>query len=121
MARTAITVTDLTINASCTSVVSAATTAGAGWEATASNFSKLFLLGYNSDTGVAAITINAASSGTDWAGKGIGSLSTSIASSEYRVFGPFEGFRFASTNGSLQIDSDSTCSTLVSFYAWLLP
>jgi hypothetical protein len=121
MARSVITNTTVVYNGIAAGTISTATTAGLGWEVTAGDFSKLVLVGYNSDTAACAITINAATSGTDWAGKGIGSLSTSIASSARVLFGPFEGFRFESTNGSLQIDSASTASSMVVFWAWSMP
>lgn len=118
MASTLVAV-ELSFNASSTSFEVASSADGVGWTVSVDDMSKLIVQGYNSDTGVAAIVI--ASGGSPYISRGIGTLSTSIASSEYRVFGPFESMRFKSTSNTLVINSTSTCSTNVTMRAYLLP
>lgn len=117
---TTLSLVSLTVNTSSTSVEAAATY-NDGFTVACDDLSKLILQGYNSDTGVATVSINAATSGSVFIAKGIGALSTSIGSSEYRVFGPFESVRFKSTNLTVVINSTSTCSTNVTFRAYQLP
>lgn len=117
---TTLTAVQLTVNASSTSVEAGAS-AQDGWTLACDDFSKLLVLGYNSDTAAVALSFNAASSGSLFVGKGQGDLSTSIASSEYRTFGPFESYRFKSTSNTLVINCTAAASTKVTLRAYLLP
>lgn len=109
----------LSFNESSTSVEQASTTSGDGWTVSVDDCSKLIIQGYNSDTNACELAINAG--GSPFISIGQGALSTSISSSEYRVFGPFESMRFKSTSNTLVIASTSTASTNVTLRAYLLP
>jgi hypothetical protein len=112
------TLVSLNFNASSSSVeVTASNTDG--FQVACDNLSKLLLLAYNNDTGVASVSVLAG--GAPYIGIGVGNLTTSIAGKEYRVFGPFEGTRFKSSNATVVINSTSTASTNVTFRAYLLP
>jgi hypothetical protein len=126
MGRTALTVTSLSLNTLSTSVK-------ANPDATNGNFfsvsdaSKLFIRMYNGDTGVFTFSVTAAgSTASDWVATGSTSnLSTSIASSAVTCFGGFEGVKYKnnipSTERGIWITTTSTCSTLVSIEAYLVP
>jgi hypothetical protein len=88
-----------------------------------SDFSKLAIVMYNSDTAVCTISIKGITSTGDnqFVGKGFADLSTSVASSEIRWFGPFESAKFKSTEGWLWINSTSTAAANCRISAALLP
>ena len=84
------------------------------------DFSKLIVLGYNSDTSATTVAFNAGNS--HFVRSGLTALSTSISSSAYVLFGPFDSQQYKSTDGKLiWSSSGSTGSSNVSWYAFNIP
>jgi hypothetical protein len=117
--NTAVTAVQLTQNESSTSYMFNSTLSTHGFTILADDLSKLVVQIYNLDTAAAPIVVAAGAS--PYTRIGIGSLSTSIASSEYRMVGPFDSAQFRGSTGGITIDSTSTGSTNLAVRAYLLP
>lgn len=83
------------------------------------DMSKLAVMMYNGDT--AAATMELVAGGDIMLRSGLTALSTSVGSSAYVWFGPFDSMQYKSTSGEIQFNFTSTASTLVQIWAWYLP
>jgi hypothetical protein len=91
-----------------------------GLSVSCDNMSKLVILGYNSDTGTCTDIVFACSD-SHYIRRGLTALSTSISSSAYVWFGPFDSMQYKSSSGTLEFGMGSTTSTKVSWFAFTLP
>jgi archaellum component FlaF (FlaF/FlaG flagellin family) len=96
------------------------TTNGEGVEVSMDSFDRLILMGYNSDTNAATVAI-AASDQSDMIRKGITALSTSIGSSAFVFFGPFDSQQYKSSSDTLVVNTTSSGSTNIDWYAFYAP